>query len=237
MGDSPKQTNPTAAPQPVNNGATSPNGGLVFNSSEIGTKTAQKQDVFAEHKRKAAEQKAKNKLTRRRVLIFGGIGVALIVVLIAYLVQQSKLIPVSDLPPEEQIKNVEANSELSMTVYQKAQETADNGGSAEEAFNEAINNARNTAEANVIRVAQMKYTNATNSDNTNGIITIGEATATGDVGPCEDPTMDVRSRAVCHNLLAIAYYEEMKHEKSEYHEQRAEELIGEYMKLRGEGDL
>lgn len=251
-GDSPKPTNiattdgatagsvkaPTAGTNTTANQSSSDKK-LVFNSAEIGTKTARKQDAFAEHKRKDAEKKAKNKVTRRRVLIFGGLGLVLagvVVTIIVKLIGQEPT-PVDELPPEEQIKNVDANFELSTTVYQKAQEAADNGGSANEAFDEAIDNAGTVAEANVIRVAQMRYINTTNGDNTNEIIAIGEATATNRAEPCEDPMMDVHSRAVCHNLLAIAYYEEMKHEKSEYHEQRAEELTGEYMKLRGEEGL
>lgn len=60
--------------------------GLAFRSAEIGTKTARKEDVFAEHKRKDAEKKAKNKKTRKWILIFGGIGLVLVIGIVAIVV-------------------------------------------------------------------------------------------------------------------------------------------------------
>ena len=50
---------------------TDANPNMMFRSQDIGTKTARKQDVFAEHKRKDAENKAKQKITLRRAIIGG----------------------------------------------------------------------------------------------------------------------------------------------------------------------
>lgn len=230
MGDSPKQTNPMATPQPANAGSTPPDKGLVFNSSEIGTKTAQKQDVFAEHKRKAAEQKAKNKLTRKRILILGGIGVALIVGIVVLIVWVSKPVPVDELSPTEQLEVVDQNSEFSEELFNKATETAENGGSVQEVFDEAINASRRPGEASLARVTQMRYV-SNNSGDSEYVIELGKEETSDGVGICEDQNLGLLARALCHNLLSNAYYELMQHDKADYHMERARSLTAAYFKL------
>ena len=242
-GDSPKPTNPTATDGATAGGVKTSAAGtntaanqsssdekLVFNSSEIGTKTARKQDVFAEHKRKDAEKKAKNTVTRRRVLILGGLGVVLVVVIAIFIVQLVKNnSPVDGNDP----KVIEENQKLLADITQKAQSKittveSDEAGEEEddsaavESYQSAINSAQGKNEANVARLALMQHY-LDNGDESDVVKTGSEIS-----NPDE---MDLASRYAYYDTMAQAYYELSEYDLAEYYEEKAANLSYEYAKF------
>lgn len=242
-GDSPKPTNiattdgatvgsvkaPTAGTNTTANQSSSDKK-LVFNSAEIGTKTARKEDVFAEHKRKDAEKKAKNKVTRRKILIFGGLGLVLAIVIAIFVVQLVKNnSPVDGNDPkvieenQKLLDNIteEAKSKITTVESDEAGEEEDDS-AAVESYQSAINTAKGKNEANVARLALMQHY-SDNGDNDDVVKTGNEIS---------DPDeMDLASRYAYYDTMAQAYYELAEYDLAEYYEEKAANLSYEYAKF------
>ena len=204
---------------------------ITFRSEDIGTKTARKQDVFAEHKRKDAEKKAKQKVTTRKVLIFGGIALVVIVLIIILIVVIMKLGGNGTSDDGNVISEAEAErrQQITQDVYDKA--NAD-GANAEEVFQEALDSAKTPADVDAVRLGQLRY--FSNENNYEKVIEVGEQIGGSDGGSgdaCDGAGMDIWAKIRCHNALALAYEYMSQYDDAEVQWERMYALYDEVERL------
>lgn len=210
---------------------------ITFRSEDIGTKTARKQDVFAEHKRKDAEKKAKQKITMRKALIFGGLALVVVVLIIILVVVIMKLGGNGTSDDGNVISEAESErrQQITQDVYDKA--NAD-GANAEEVFQEALDSAKTPADVDAVRMGQLQY--FTSNGNYEKVIETGDQIGGDPSGggsentdACESTGMDVWAKMRCHNMMALAYESMDKYDLSDYHWERTYELADEAERLTG----
>lgn len=204
---------------------------MDFRSEDIGTKTARKQDVFAEHKRKDAEKKAKQKITTRKALVFGGIAlvvIALIVILVIFVVKPGSN-GISDDGNVISEAEAERRQQITQSVYDEA--NAD-GANAEEVFQEALDSAKTPADVDAVRMGQLRY--FSNENNYEKVIEVGEQIGDSDGGSgdtCDGAGMDIWAKIRCHNSLALAYEYMSQYDDAEAQWERMYALYDEVERL------
>lgn len=239
LSNQPTQTPQT--PQPAGaspeNGATQPasaSQNIAFRSEDIGTKTARKQDVFAEHKRKDAEKKAKQKNTTRKAIIFGGIAlvvIVLVIILIIFVVKPGNN-GVSDDGNIISEAEAERRQQITQSVYDAANAE---GANAEEVFQEALDSAKTQADVDAVRTGQLQYYNL-NRDYEKVVEVADQIGGENDIGSsgsdaCESIGMDIWAKISCHNALALAYEYMNQYDDSAYHWDKLDELYAEADRL------
>lgn len=182
-----------------------------------------------------------NKLTL--FLIGGVIGVVIFgIILILVMIFHKPSLPVST---EEYIElseseKLERNKDLSQEIYNSATgtETDDADGNAGtptldeaaamENFDQAISSAQTSVDANLARVAAMRYLNLKGSYDQ--VIELGNQVNNGN-GACNYPELDLDSLIVCNNLMETAYYQKGDTETSKKFNEALLKLIEERLKL------
>lgn len=186
-------------------------------------------------KSKLAKLPIENKTT---LFIIGGvIGLAIfILILILVIIFSNSSLPVSteeytELTTEEKL---ERNQEISQDIYNSATDnlnttnTNPNPETVLENFTHAIDEAKTTIDANLARIATMRYLNLIGDYEQ--VIKLGEQVNDGN-GACEYPELDLDSRIICHNVIGIAYQETGNDEQSKHHMDALTPLIEERMKI------
>lgn len=177
---------------------------VQFDSAHIGSKTAQKQDPFAEQNQKAAVEKQKQTKTRNRGLIIGGIILAVVAIVVAIFF----IIKTNSTPNQEDNKIADNVFDKAITSVNQAISAANGAGNtsvdttneATTIFENAIQEATDADDyilADTLKVSQMRlYINTGN--NNEKIIEIGES--------IHNPqNLDVATRAELYNFMALAY--------------------------------
>lgn len=229
----------TASPTPAAPAPQQPTVGqnpVQFNSAHIGSKTAQKQDPFAEQNQKAAIEKQKQTKTRNRGLIIGGIVLAVVVIVaitVAFFVIRNNATTPSE-------KNEETANDLYDEVMDKINASTPSAtgpsstdiSDANVIFEDAISQAtadNNTGEADALRVAQMLfYVNV--GTNYSEMIRIGE-----EVQNIE--ALEPQQQLQYYNIMANAYTATGQTEKASEYYVKAGEASNKVNGLApGEGD-
>lgn len=178
---------------------------VQFNSAHIGSKTAQKQDPFAEQNQKAAVEKQKQTKTRNCGLIIGGIALAVVVIITVAIFF---VIKTNSTPNQEDNKVADNVFDKAITSVNQAISAANGAGNtsvnttneATTIFENAIQEATDANDhvlADTLKVSQMRlYINTGN--NNEKIIEIGES--------IDNPqNLDIATRAELYNFMALAY--------------------------------
>lgn len=200
------------APTPTTQPATEQNP-VQFNSAHIGSKTAQKQDPFAEQNQKAAVKKQKQTKTRNRGLIIGGIVLAVVVIAaitVAFFVIRNNATTPSE-KNEETANNLydEVMNKINASTPSATGPSSTDISDANVIFEDAISQAtasNNTGEADALRVAQMLfYVNV--GTNYSEMIRIGE-----EVQNIE--ALEPQQQLQYYNIMANAYVSQNNMDKA-----------------------
>lgn len=223
----------SAAPNPSASSSGKPE--FNFNSAAIGVKTARKQDVFAEHKRKAAEHKAKQQKKLKLSLIIGGIALVIIAAIITIILLVMKpwdKVVEEDTPVVDPVE-VEENNKLYQEIYNAAK-NEENEENAEQFLEESINKAKNTKDANIARVSQMKYFN--DKGDYDKVIEIGnesnvEEGSDDEMTVCNSNDLGLDLLITCNNIMVSAHYSLDQHDEADRYRERLTQLQNEKINL------